>query len=213
MWGFAVFPFSCMMLNEEVWMLDSKNAFLLSMVVVTLKPSNFTDDLFLRSDTNETRQQVISLRCEQISHVVLSVFPLQEWPPSWPWPHSVSAPGTLSLKWPTPQLWTGSLPSATPSSSRLSLSLPPSTTSPRGATPGTEKVWFQRRYSFYSAVIHSVPHRNNEDNKEKNVLCLVTLRHRTAFITPVSTVAVSGFLNEVNPCVKGRKDPVYCTNT
>lgn len=138
---------------------------------------------------------------------------LQEWPPSWPWPHSVSAPGTLSLKWPTPQLWTGSLPSATPSSSRLSLSLPPSTTSPRGATPGTEKVWFQRRYSFYSAVIHSVPHRNNEDNKEKNVLCLVTIRHRTAFITPVSTVAVSGFLNEVNPSVKGRKDPVYCTNT
>lgn len=64
-----------MMLNEEVWMLDSKNAFLLSMVVVTLKPSNFTDDLFLRSDTNETWQQVISLRCEQISHVVLSVFP------------------------------------------------------------------------------------------------------------------------------------------
>lgn len=67
-----------MMLNEEVWMLDSKNAFLLSMVVVTLKSSNFTDDLFLRSDTNETWQQVISLRREQISHVVLSVFPLQE---------------------------------------------------------------------------------------------------------------------------------------
>lgn len=71
---------------------------------------------------------------------------LQEWPLSWPWPHSVSAPGTLFLKWPMPQPWTGSLLSAMLLSSRPSLSLPQSTTSPRGVTPGMEKVWCQRRY-------------------------------------------------------------------
>lgn len=71
---------------------------------------------------------------------------LQEWQLSWPWPHWVSVPGTLSLKWPMPQLWIGSLLSAMPLSSQPSLSLQQSTTSPRGVTLGMEKVWCQRRY-------------------------------------------------------------------
>lgn len=110
---------------------------------------------------------------------------LQGWPPSWPWPHSVSVQETHSQKWPTPQLWTGSLPSVMPSSSRPSSSLQQSTTSPREAMPGMEKVWCQRRYL-------TCFHDYTYDMKRQKLW--------------ESTVAASAFKMMTNSCFLERRD-------
>lgn len=129
---------------------------------------------------------------------------LQEWPPSWPWPHSVSAPGTLSLKWPMPQLWTGSLLSAMPLSSRPSLSLPQSTTSPRGVTPGTEKVWCRRRYlkpPFYMTYILKNRHVKigiKYNSFDLLLFCYVIIWHMTALISPISSAAITDLVPRAN---------------
>ena len=63
------------------------------------------------------------------------------------WQHWASVPAIHFQRWPMPQPWIGSWPSAMPLSSQRSLNLPPWTTSPSAAGLGMGIVWWMIRYT------------------------------------------------------------------